>query len=118
MFSSARCPSGGTTETGGALVPRPLDGCPGVAGGHEVGVLPRAGVHGPAGLVQVTVRASREGVVTVGGGHAVRPADGHHVCEGGGGGDFVAGGELHTTRVLTQPVHWDSESEVKSLEEG
>ena len=35
----------GAAVGGGALVPGKLDGCPGVASGHEVGVLARAGVH-------------------------------------------------------------------------
>ena len=38
-----------------ALVPCKLDRYPGIVSGHEVAVLPRAGVRGPRGLVQVTV---------------------------------------------------------------
>ena len=42
-----------------ALISSKLDWCPGVAGGHEVGVLPRAGVDGSTRLVQVAVGVSR-----------------------------------------------------------
>ena len=96
-----------TTERGPALVSSPLDGCPGVAGGHEVGVLPRGGVHGSTRLVQVAVGVGREGVVGVHGGHAVGPAGRLHGGEGGGGGHLVAGGELSPGRVPTEAVHRD-----------
>ena len=97
--------SGSTTDRGRALVSSPLDGCPGVAGGHEVGVLPRGGVDGSTRLIQVAVEVSRESVVAVGAGHAVGPADGLHGGEGGGGGHLVAGGELGPGRVPTEAVH-------------
>ena len=97
--------SGSTTDRGRALVSSPLDGCPGVAGGHEVGVLPRGGVDGSTRLVQVAVGVSRESVIAVGAGHVVGPADGLHGGEGGGGGHLVAGGELGPGRVPTEAVH-------------
>ena len=104
--------SGSTTDGGRALVSRQLDGGPGVAGGHEVGVLPRGGVDTPARLVQVAVGVSREGVVGVHGGHAVGPAGRLHGGEGGGGGHLVAGAELGPGRVPTEAVDRDPVSVV------
>ena len=99
--------SGSTAEGGPALVSRPLDGGPGVASGHEVGVLPRGRVNTPARLVQVAAGVRGEGVVAVGPGHAVGPADRLHGGEGGGGGHLVAGAELSPGRVPAEAVDRD-----------
>ena len=60
-------------------------------------------------LVQVAGGVRGEGVVGVLGCNRVGPTGRHHSGQRGRAGHGVAGGELGTTGVLTEAVHWNTE---------